>query len=59
MKKGKINPRKACISCSRCSEMMRMGGIVGCVMKDKEIYGKRYKILLRERIGYEKKHDRG
>jgi 2,4-dienoyl-CoA reductase (NADPH2) len=48
-KKGKMNPKKVCISCSRCSEMMRMGGIAGCVMKDKEIYGKRYKILLRER----------
>ncbi len=55
MKKGKMNPRKACISCSRCSEMMRMGGFVGCVIKDKEIYGKRYKILLRERISHEKK----
>jgi len=50
MEKGKLNPKKVCISCSRCSEMMRMGGITGCVMKDKEIYGKGYKSLLRERI---------
>jgi 2,4-dienoyl-CoA reductase (NADPH2) len=47
--KGKLNPKKVCISCSRCSEMMRIGGIAGCVMKDKEIYGERYKSLLRER----------
>jgi len=49
MNTGILNPKKVCISCSRCNEMMRMGGIAGCVMKDKEIYGKRYKTLLRER----------
>jgi len=48
MEKGKMDPKKVCISCSRCSEMMRMGGIAGCVMKDKEIYGKKYKSLLQE-----------
>jgi 2,4-dienoyl-CoA reductase (NADPH2) len=58
MKIGRLNPEKVCISCSRCTEMMRMGGIAGCVMRDKEIYGKRYRILRRERIRYEKKHDR-
>lgn len=57
MGKGKMNPEKACISCSRCSEMMQLGGIAGCVMKDKEIYGKRYKTLLRERKNHEKEHD--
>jgi len=59
LEKGKMDPKKVCISCSRCSEMMRMGGTAGCVMKDKEIYGKRYKILLLERKSHEKKHDRG
>jgi 2,4-dienoyl-CoA reductase-like NADH-dependent reductase (Old Yellow Enzyme family) len=53
MEKGKMNPKKVCISCSRCSEMMRMGGSAGCVMKDKEIYGKIYKTLLRERKSHE------
>ena len=58
MEKGKINPKKVCIACSRCSEMMRMGGIAGCVMKDKEIYGLKYKKLLQERRSHEEKHDR-
>lgn len=49
--KGRLNPKKVCISCSRCSEMMRMGGIAGCVMRDKEIYGEQYKKLSRERAG--------
>ena len=50
MSKGFLDPKKVCISCSRCTEMMRMGGSTGCVMRDKEIYGKQYKKLLRERI---------
>jgi 2,4-dienoyl-CoA reductase-like NADH-dependent reductase (Old Yellow Enzyme family) len=45
MEKGKMDPKKVCISCSRCTELMRMGGVVGCVMKDKEIYGKAYRDL--------------
>jgi 2,4-dienoyl-CoA reductase-like NADH-dependent reductase (Old Yellow Enzyme family) len=49
MEKGELNPKKACVACSRCTEMMRMGGSAGCVMKDKEIYGKQYKKLLHER----------
>jgi 2,4-dienoyl-CoA reductase (NADPH2) len=48
MEKGKLDPKKTCISCSRCSEMMRMGEVAGCVMKDKDIYGKRYKSFLQE-----------
>ena len=49
MDTGILDPKKVCISCSRCTEMMRMGGSTGCVMKDKEIYGEQYKKLLRER----------
>jgi hypothetical protein len=29
---------------------MRMGGIVGCVIRDKEIYGKAYRDLRKKRI---------
>jgi 2,4-dienoyl-CoA reductase (NADPH2) len=50
MKKGRLNPKKVCVSCSLCSEMMRMGGIVGCVIRDKEIYGKAYRDLRKKRI---------
>ncbi len=58
MERGKLDPRKVCVSCSRCTEMMRMGGNAGCVMRDKEIYGKKYRVLLKERIRDEKKLDR-
>jgi hypothetical protein len=49
MGKGKLDPKKTCVSCSRCSEMMQMGGMAGCVMKDKDIYGKIYKSLVLEK----------
>jgi 2,4-dienoyl-CoA reductase-like NADH-dependent reductase (Old Yellow Enzyme family) len=48
MNKGFLDPKKVCISCSRCTEMMRMGGSAGCAVRDKEIYGKQYKRLLQE-----------
>jgi 2,4-dienoyl-CoA reductase (NADPH2) len=54
MNSGILDPKKVCIACSRCTEMMRMGGSAGCVMRDTEIYGKKYKGLLRERTKNEK-----
>lgn len=45
MTKGEMDPKKSCITCSRCSELMRHGHISGCVMRDKEIYGKEYQKL--------------
>jgi len=49
MNRGTMNPKKVCTTCSRCSELMRMGGTAGCAVRDKEIYGKQYKRLRRER----------
>jgi len=43
MLKGKLDPEKACISCSRCTEFMRHGFSTGCAIHDKEIYGEAYK----------------
>ncbi len=39
IRKGKMNQKKVCISCSACSEMMRDDGMTGCAIRDKEIYG--------------------
>jgi 2,4-dienoyl-CoA reductase (NADPH2) len=36
---GKLDPHKVCISCSGCSQIMRNGGMAGCAVRDKEIYG--------------------
>ena len=49
LEKGAIDPKRVCITCSRCTELMRMGGPTGCVMRDKDIYGKQYKRLWQER----------
>ena len=43
MAKGAMNPSKVCITCSRCTELMRAGHSSGCAVRDKEIYGKEYK----------------
>jgi len=32
MEQGKLDPNKVCISCSKCSELMRSGSISGCVV---------------------------
>jgi 2,4-dienoyl-CoA reductase-like NADH-dependent reductase (Old Yellow Enzyme family) len=40
---GKLNLDKVCIACSACSQIMRDGGTIGCVIRDNEVYGPIYK----------------
>jgi 2,4-dienoyl-CoA reductase (NADPH2) len=40
---GRMNPRKACIACSRCTQIMRDQGRAGCAVFDREVYGPIYK----------------
>jgi len=42
MAHGRMDPTKVCITCSRCTELMRSGRQSGCVVRDKEIYGRLY-----------------
>lgn len=37
-KTGKIDKAKCCITCGKCTELMRAGGTSGCVIRDKEVY---------------------
>lgn len=39
----KMFRNKCCIACSKCTEIMRDGGMTGCVIKDNEVYGEFYK----------------
>jgi len=39
---GQMNPRKTCIACSRCTQIMRDHGRTGCVPFDREVYGPIY-----------------
>jgi 2,4-dienoyl-CoA reductase (NADPH2) len=38
MERGRLDQRKCCIACSRCSELMRLGSTPGCVIRDHPLY---------------------
>ena len=42
LQKGVMEPSKCCITCSKCTQLMRDHGRTGCVIRDKEIYGPIY-----------------
>lgn len=43
-KNGGLDPKKVCIACGKCSEIMRKpGGTPGCVIRDGEVYAPLYK----------------
>ncbi len=48
MAKGRMDPDKVCITCSRCTELMRAGHISGCAVRDKKIYGREYRKVFRD-----------
>jgi 2,4-dienoyl-CoA reductase-like NADH-dependent reductase (Old Yellow Enzyme family) len=39
IRQGKLDPKKVCITCSLCTQIMRDGGRAGCPVRDKEVYG--------------------
>ena len=43
LKLGFMEPRKCCITCSKCTQIMRDHGITGCVIRDGETYLPLYK----------------
>jgi 2,4-dienoyl-CoA reductase-like NADH-dependent reductase (Old Yellow Enzyme family) len=43
LQKGSLDPKKCCITCSRCTQIMRDGGQCGCVILDRQVYGPIYK----------------
>lgn len=49
---GKLDPRKSCIACSQCSQIMRDGGQTGCVVRDAKLYAP----ILREGRSRAKSH---
>lgn len=38
LQKGAMDPEKCCLTCSKCTELMRAGSKAGCVIRDKEAY---------------------
>jgi NADPH-dependent glutamate synthase beta subunit-like oxidoreductase/2,4-dienoyl-CoA reductase-like NADH-dependent reductase (Old Yellow Enzyme family) len=41
--KGYLDPQKVCVACSGCTQIMRNGGMTGCVMRDNKVYGPIFK----------------
>ncbi len=39
---GELKSKKTCITCSSCTQMMRDGGVSGCVIHDNGVYGSLY-----------------
>jgi NADH:flavin oxidoreductases, Old Yellow Enzyme family len=40
---GKLDKRKVCIKCGKCTELMRAGTVTGCPIRDTEVYLPYYK----------------
>ncbi len=43
LKNNALDPKKCCIACGKCSELMRAGTVAGCVVRDCEVYLPIYK----------------
>lgn len=41
--KGEMDPKKCCVTCSKCTQIMRDHGRTGCVIRDSQIYVPLYK----------------
>jgi len=37
--RGQMSPDKVCVACSACTQIMRDGGMAGCVVRDNKVYG--------------------
>lgn len=48
MSRGRIEPVKCCIACSRCTELMRMGSTAGCAVRDHPLYSSLHRSATRE-----------
>jgi len=40
---GGLNPGKTCITCSKCTQIMRAHGRTGCVVRDSMVYAQLFK----------------
>lgn len=38
LKNGQLDKKKCCLSCGKCTELMRHGAVAGCPVRDKEVY---------------------
>jgi 2,4-dienoyl-CoA reductase-like NADH-dependent reductase (Old Yellow Enzyme family) len=43
LREDALDPRMCCVTCSRCTQIMRDGGRCGCVIRDRKVYGPIYR----------------
>lgn len=43
LKTGGMQPAKCCITCGKCTELMRAGSVAGCAVRDHEVYAPLYR----------------
>lgn len=48
---GEFNPKKVCLTCGKCTEIMRAGGTVGCPIRDSDVYMPIYKNYCSKKSG--------
>jgi len=48
VQRGRLDPDRVCVNCSACTQIMRDGGMTGCVVRDASVYGP---IYARGRLG--------
>jgi 2,4-dienoyl-CoA reductase (NADPH2) len=48
LQKGRLDPGRVCVTCSRCNQILRWGGSTGCALRDKDVYGRIYQDLERQ-----------
>lgn len=41
--KGEMDPKKCCVTCGKCTELMRAGSVAGCVVRDTDPYAGLYR----------------
>ena len=48
LRSQRLDPQKCCITCGKCTELMRAGSVAGCVVRDSEVYLPIYKEKIME-----------
>lgn len=43
---GRMRAEQCCVACGKCTELMRAGGMPGCVVRDTAVYGPLYRQLV-------------
>ncbi len=49
LRNGRMDSRKVCITCGKCSDIMRLGNYTGCVVRDSEFYAPMYRKVLQNK----------